>query len=68
MMTETLKQHRWDLQAQTDDARRGTMTQSEFDPQQIMRVAGRWIGEHPVVCVSAAMAIGMVVGCLIKRR
>ena len=28
----------------------------------------RWIGDHPVICISAAALTGVVIGCLLKRR
>ena len=31
-------------------------------------VAGRWIGEHPVVGLGAGLATGVLFGWLLKRR
>lgn len=37
-------------------------------PYRLTAAAEGWIGDHPVLCVSAAITVGVVLGCLIKRR
>ena len=68
MIDQITKQQRWDFQSRDRAERQRSSAPAEYDPQQMINVAGRWIGKHPILCVSAAMALGMVAGCLIKRR
>ncbi|QDU37174.1 hypothetical protein Mal4_14830 [Maioricimonas rarisocia] len=48
---------------------RDTLPRSEQPPQNsLLPAAEEWIGDHALLCVGAAMAIGVTIGCLIKRR
>lgn len=37
------------------------------DVVQSMRSAGQFIGEHPVLCLGAALLVGIIAGWRIKR-
>ena len=41
---------------------------SEAEHSNWVRNVEGWIGGHPVLCLSAALALGATVGWLIKRR
>lgn len=35
---------------------------------RIARRAGEWVGEHPLVCVSMGVALGVALGWFVKRK
>lgn len=37
-------------------------------PSEILEQMEHWIGRHPSLCVGLAMAVGVTIGCLVKRR
>lgn len=37
-------------------------------PSEILDQMEHWIGCHPALCVGLAMAVGVTIGCLVKRR
>lgn len=51
---------------------KGPRSSSDVDGRdrsgQLIRTAERWVVEHPALFISAAVAAGVVLGWLIKRR
>lgn len=41
---------------------------TKTDPSEILEQMEHWIGRHPSLCVGLAMAVGVTIGCLVKRR
>lgn len=41
---------------------------AKSDPSEILEQMEHWIGRHPSLCVGLAMAVGVTIGCLVKRR
>jgi ElaB/YqjD/DUF883 family membrane-anchored ribosome-binding protein len=41
---------------------------SKTDPSEILKTMEHWIGHHPSLCAGLAMAVGVIIGCLVKRR
>jgi len=38
------------------------------EAEQYARLAGRWSLAHPVECLAAALAVGVLIGWFLKRR
>lgn len=40
----------------------------EFDFDTILRPVDQWIGRHPAISAGVAVAVGVAIGCFVKRR
>lgn len=64
MTQMTNERHRW--RGSADVA--AIPQQQPLSQHEMIRSAERWVGDHPVLCVAAAISMGVILGCLIKRR
>ena len=40
----------------------------QTEEHAILAATEDWIKKHPIICVGAALTMGVLLGCLIKRR